>query len=481
MTRGSLVLRLLAVGIDAVTLSLSVLAAYWVRFDTGVFSSVPEQALDLYLGLAVMTGVVGAAILDQKDRMRPTAVVFSTEVCIKIVQAVTLTFLVVLVLNFWLRGYVLVREIESVSRLVLGVAWGLAILGMIAWRAAFNLVLRRLRRRGRGLRKVLIVGADRSGRAFYNAIRRKPHLGYAPVGVLEDRAEQSVTDPQVRIIGKVADLQDVIARHRIDEVIVTSHYAASDQIAELIGIGEKAGISISILPGSVELVMAHTWLHDVAGFPIVTMEKGRLTSWGHVAKRGLDLVVLCPFVVVMLPALVLLVIAVGFAIRLDSPGPIIFRQQRMGKGGRAFHMYKFRSMRNDAEALKQDLQEENEADGPLFKIRDDPRVTRVGRWLRRYSIDELPQLINVLRGDMSLVGPRPPLAQEVELYEAWQKKRLDVSPGLVGLPQVSGRSDLTFEEVIKLDLYYIENWSLALDIKILAQAVPVVVRGRGAY
>jgi lipopolysaccharide/colanic/teichoic acid biosynthesis glycosyltransferase len=168
-------------------------------------------------------------------------------------------------------------------------------------------------------------------------------------------------------------------------------------------------------------------------------------------------------------------------IEYDSPGPVLFRQVRVGRGGRLFTLYKFRSMRQGADEEKTTLSDRNQATGPLFKMRDDPRLTRVGRWLRRLSLDELPQFYNVLRGEMSLVGPRPPIPAEVEQYQDWHRRRLDVPPGVTGLWQVSGRSDLTFDEMVMLDLFYAENWSLLLDFKILLRTIPTVILGTGAY
>jgi exopolysaccharide biosynthesis polyprenyl glycosylphosphotransferase len=200
-------------------------------------------------------------------------------------------------------------------------------------------------------------------------------------------------------------------------------------------------------------------------------------GWQRWVKRALDIVV----AVVVLIALAPLMAIIAVCIRLDSPGPVIFRQIRCGKNGRLFVFLKFRGMIDSAESLKQQLAEQNEADGPLFKIRNDPRLTRVGRLLRRTSLDELPQLWNVLRGDMSLVGPRPPVPSEVAQYETWQQGRLLVPGGLSGLWQVSGRSELGFTEMVKLDLDYIERWSLWLDLTILARTAAAVLTSRGAY
>jgi lipopolysaccharide/colanic/teichoic acid biosynthesis glycosyltransferase len=172
---------------------------------------------------------------------------------------------------------------------------------------------------------------------------------------------------------------------------------------------------------------------------------------------------------------------VALLIKLDSPGPVIFKQQRVGKDGRLFDVLKFRSMIEGAEQMQADLEALNEVDGPLFKVRQDPRVTRVGKWLRRTSIDELPQLVNVLRGEMSIVGPRPGTPEEVAQYEPWQMQRISVPPGITGLWQVSGRSEVPFDEMVLLDIFYIENWSLDLEIRILLQTIPYVLLGHGAY
>ena len=194
-------------------------------------------------------------------------------------------------------------------------------------------------------------------------------------------------------------------------------------------------------------------------------------------KRLFDLAVSLTALALLVPLLAV----IALLVKLGSPGPVLYRQQRVSRGGRLFELLKFRTMVVGAEYMVADLKARNEADGPLFKIRDDPRVTRVGRFLRRYSLDELPQLWNVLKGEMSLVGPRPPLPREVDAYEDWQLDRLEVRPGITGLWQVSGRSELPFDEYVRLDLFYIENWSLAYDLFIIAKTIPMLLAARGAF
>ena len=215
----------------------------------------------------------------------------------------------------------------------------------------------------------------------------------------------------------------------------------------------------------------------MGGIPILSMREIRISFFERLTKRTLDL-----FVTIVITAPVAIIcLFIAIAIRLDSKGPIIYRAKRVGHNGHDFIMFKFRSMIVGADREKPALQQMNEKEGPIFKIREDPRLTRVGRLIRRLSLDELPQLYNVLIGDMSLVGPRPPIREEVEQYQAWHRQRLLVRGGITGLWQVSGRSDLTFDEQALLDIYYIENWSFSLDLRILLQTIPYALFGRGAY
>jgi exopolysaccharide biosynthesis polyprenyl glycosylphosphotransferase len=210
---------------------------------------------------------------------------------------------------------------------------------------------------------------------------------------------------------------------------------------------------------------------------MIGVKEVRISGLNQLIKRAIDVVFSTLILILAAPLMAL----VALMIKMDSPGPAIFAQERVGKMGRRFMVYKFRSMVEDAEAKRQTLEALNEADGPLFKIKEDPRTTRLGRQLRRFSVDELPQFYNVLRGEMSLIGPRPGLPSEVEEYQEWHKRRLEVPPGITGLWQVSGRSELTFDEMALLDIYYVENWSPALDVKILLQTIPRVIFGNGAY
>jgi exopolysaccharide biosynthesis polyprenyl glycosylphosphotransferase len=232
-----------------------------------------------------------------------------------------------------------------------------------------------------------------------------------------------------------------------------------------------------VVPDLFQLSLGRVAVDDVGGIPLIGVRETNIGTWNSLVKRFMDIIGGLIGIVVGAP----LMLVIAILIRIDSPGPVIFKQKRIGRGGRAFVVYKFRTMRVGAEEEQQKLSSLNEADGPLFKIRNDPRHTRIGRWLRRISLDELPQLLNVLRGERSLVGPRPPMASEVQHYQDWHKQRLQVSPGLTGLWQVSGRSELPFDEQCMLDIYYIENWSPWLDLWIMVKTIPTVLLARGAY
>lgn len=236
-------------------------------------------------------------------------------------------------------------------------------------------------------------------------------------------------------------------------------------------------IDFKLVPDLFELAMDRVDIHEVGGLPLIGLKSARIAGWNYWVKRSMDLVVSSMVLLVCsIPAAILAV-----AIKLDSDGPVLFRQERVGKDGKRFTCYKFRTMVRDAEQQLGELDGAEEMDQRLIKRRDDPRRTRVGAWLRRTSVDELPQFVNVLRGEMSIVGPRPPVPSEVARYDTWHLDRLLITPGLTGLWQVSGRSNLTFEEMVRLDLYYAEHWSPWLDVKIMLRTIPAILTARGAY
>jgi exopolysaccharide biosynthesis polyprenyl glycosylphosphotransferase len=323
--------------------------------------------------------------------------------------------------------------------------------------------------------RTLVVGDNILGRMVMQGIAAQPHLGFEVIGFLgQERAENF---GRFRYLGPVETLENVCRQADVDQVIIALPSSSRELQLRVVEHCRQARVRFNLVPELFEMSLSGIDLDTVSGVPLIGLKEVSIEGWDLVLKRSLDLVVT---VLALVPGSILM-LAVALLVRLDSPGPVIYRQTRVGKHGRRFTIYKFRSMRVGAERELPDLLSLNEQDGPIFKKRDDPRMTRAGRLIRRASIDELPQLLNVLRGEMSLVGPRPPLPSEVERYEEWQLKRLQVAPGLTGLWQVSGRSSLNFEEMVMFDLAYIQNWSLSLDLSILLRTVPAVLAGGGAF
>jgi exopolysaccharide biosynthesis polyprenyl glycosylphosphotransferase len=282
----------------------------------------------------------------------------------------------------------------------------------------------------------------------------------------------------VPIDGDLDDVVDVVRRRGADAVAVTSaSETAAVYLRKLSWQLEGSGIELLVSPGLIEVAGPRLHIRPFVGLPLLAIEEPVFSGWKRVLKGALDRVGAAVTIALVAPVL----LAIAAAVKLSSPGPVLYRQERVGAYGRRYTMYKFRSMVVGADAKLQELLDLNEGSGLLFKMRRDPRVTPVGRVLRRLSLDELPQLFNVLGGTMSLVGPRPPLPQEVERYDTSIRRRLLVKPGLTGLWQISGRSDLSWEESVRLDLRYVENWSLALDLLILWKTASAVLRSHGAY
>ncbi len=358
-------------------------------------------------------------------------------------------------------------------------AWAMSIVLIPVARLVVRYTQSQARLRGVTEKRTLIIGAGRVALLMADKMLRNRRLGLKPVGFLDPDpmplpARDELGLPMYR---DPSLLEEILRDEQVNHVLVAFSADGFFKIFEIIERCCDCGVEVSVVPRFFEISVADPKTDEIEGVPIMTLQRTTLTPGLAFAKRTMDLVLGTAILLVSLP----IQVAVVVAVLVDSGGPVLHGQERIGRDGRAFTMWKFRSMVNGAGKKKDELLGKNEQTGPLFKMQNDPRVTRVGRFIRRYSLDELPQIYNVLRGDMSLVGPRPPLPREVAEYTDWHTKRLGVMPGITGLWQVLGRSELTFDEMVSLDLNYIWNWSPWLDISIMARTVGAVVHGRGAY
>ncbi|HMJ02942.1 MAG TPA: sugar transferase [Conexibacter sp.] len=323
-------------------------------------------------------------------------------------------------------------------------------------------------------RRALLVGSGRHLDQVAHALADSPRGGIEPVGYISLTPRP---DNGLRSLGQLAELSDVLGEHRIQEVIIADPDFPQEQAVELVDVCHQRGVEVHVAPSTMEILFQRAEFVPGQSLPLFTLKPPVFEGVDFAVKRVFDALGATLLLVLMSP----LLIAIALAVRLTSRGPVLYRSARPGMGGAPFDCLKFRTMHDDAEQAQEDLEALNEMDGALFKIRDDPRLTSVGRLLRRFSLDELPQLVNVVRGQMSLVGPRPLPLRDFEQLEEWHKKRYLVLPGITGLWQVSGRADLDFDDLVRLDFLYLERWSVALDLVILLKTVPAVLMRRGAF
>jgi exopolysaccharide biosynthesis polyprenyl glycosylphosphotransferase len=341
--------------------------------------------------------------------------------------------------------------------------------------------LYRKRRHGRCSHRVLVVGAAGPAEDLIRQLRHEPLAGLQVVGAClpgGGGAALEVAGAQIPVVGSLSTVVAAMTEVRADTLAIASSPGITGEALRRLSYElEGTGVDLLVAPALTNVTGTRIHIRPVAGLPLLHVDEPELTGGRKVVKNVFDWSTALVMLVLLLP----LLLGISLAVRLSSKGPVLFRQIRVGRDGSLFCIYKFRTMYADAEQRLAELAAANEHDGVLFKMREDPRVTRVGRFLRHYSLDEFPQLVNVIRGQMSLVGPRPPLPSEVEQYEGHAHRRLLVRPGCTGLWQVSGRSNLSWEDTVRLDLQYVENWSLGLDLLILVKSVLAVVRGSGAY
>jgi exopolysaccharide biosynthesis polyprenyl glycosylphosphotransferase len=356
--------------------------------------------------------------------------------------------------------------------------WGTSVVALIGGRLLTKHALQTARSHGVGAQRVVVVGTPRSAVSAVDRLLQKgaPYeiAGLVTVGALPAPAERPAGFP---VLGRLDALPAILQSVRPSELLITVPLGLYPRVQRALSITLPPGTSVRLALDPL-LEGLGTWdVEKLDGASSIHLKAGGF-SWNYEnLKRAFDTVAASAALVLASPFMLL----IAAAIKLDSPGPVLYRQTRVGRGGRLFSMYKFRSMKVNAESMLQELAQKNEAAGPMFKMKDDPRITRVGRVIRKLSLDELPQLFNVLDGSMSIVGPRPPLPDEVKKYEPWHFRRLEAIPGITGLWQVSRGNDISFDEMVELDLEYMRRWSFLLDLEIMLRTVPIVLTGRGSY
>lgn len=407
---------------------------------------------------------------------------------VRIFKAVAIGSLLIVAVAFLFRGGTAFRAF-SYARAVFVYDFGLALGTYILVHVAARGLQIAVRGRGINLIPTLVVGRGPEAALCIKEMQTRRSLGYRVIGVID--GVEAGTQPEfegVPVIGSLRDLPDVIRDSGANEVIITDPNVPPDTLFDVMMSGElRRGIEFRVAPNLFNSLPHKTDIDQIGAVPMIRLFREPLSDAARLAKRIFDLASTIAALIVLAP----LLLVIALLVKLSSPGPVLFRQERIGMDGRRFMFFKFRTMivNNDDTSHREYLKEYiagmervnlGDDEKPVFKLTRDSRVTKIGRRLRRLSLDELPQLFNVLRGDMSIVGPRPPIQYEVEAYEMWHRKRLDMKPGITGLWQVSGRNRLTFDEMVRLDVFYIENWSLMMDLKIIALTIPVMLRGDGA-
>jgi len=466
-TNYAVTLLLLDLGLTQAALYLASVARRYLPFGLELgFAKTAYLPVEIHVTVAFLWLVV-FTLLSVYDLRRNLRLLDQLQRVLVAATMATLVFAGTLYLSF-----------RDVPRLLFIYFFILDLAALVVLRLLVHLVLPLKGGKTRTSTRVLIVGAGRVGREVARTIREMNWPGFRAVGYVDDDRGKEGTNPEdLPVLGTVAEAFRIVQDEQVDQVILALPLRAHRRMVSLVTDLQKLPVDVKVVPDFFDLAFHHASIDHLGGMPLIGLRDSAIDPFQRTLKRLFDLSVAIPLTVLLSPLLLL----VAALIKLDSRGPVIFRQERVGENCELFSMYKFRSMVADAELGPGGLVQETGDGQILHKHRTDPRVTRLGRTLRRASIDELPQLFNVITGEMSLVGPRPELPFLVEQYEPWQRKRFAVPPGLTGWWQVSGRSDKPMHLHVQDDLYYIQNYSLLLDLQILWRTIPVVLQGKGAY
>jgi exopolysaccharide biosynthesis polyprenyl glycosylphosphotransferase len=455
--------------IDAVIIVVGGYAAYFATWfiSQGSWWMEPIHFYATVLGVMFLNNYAMAKVGFYSDRRLPS---FLT-VLSKILYVVVVDFVLLMVASFILD--------VRLSRVFVAVFSAVAFLGFLLEHLFLHIYLERMQREGFNTRRILLVGSDKRAAEIHNGLMKQKSWGHKVVGCLTPTAGEESCIPGVAVLGTLDDFEAVLLRESIDEVVFALPPERPKSLKKYLDLCLEIGVSVRIVPGMFDPLSGKSRMvvESIQGTPTIAFDINGINASGLFYKRVLD------FVGGLVGMILLGIMAplVALAIKLDSPGPILFKQRRVGQHGRVFWLYKFRTMHVDAEHRKKELMSRNEMNGHMFKIKNDPRVTRVGRVLRKYSLDEFPQFINVMKGEISLVGTRPPTLDEVEQYEKWHRRRMSMKPGITGMWQVSGRNVVNdFDKVVLLDLKYMDGWRFSRDLWILLKTVWIVLARRGA-
>ncbi len=449
--------------------------AYFVRYELQILRPVLEfnrAPLEPYLPYAIVYVAWLYIVYRGMGLYKPIRGRSWLDEVYTIINGVTNATVVSLALSFFLQPLVF-------SRLMMIYVAAITIILLAGIRVIRRTLQARLRARGVGIKRVMVVGAGEAGQAVLRALTAHRELGYQAVAYVDPDPENANVDlGRIKGCGGLDNLSDCLREHQIDSVIISLPWSQHDRIVGLIRLCQKHNVEVSVIPDVFQLNMRQVQVENLDGIPLLRVN-GHIPLKGtnRLLKRALDL----GLIIIGSPLLLIVFGLVALAIRMEGKGDIFYRARRVGENGREFDMIKFRSMIPGADTMRDELVKVYNDDPRRPKFKDDPRITRVGKFIRRTSMDELPNLINVITGQMSLVGPRPPTPDEVKLYEPWHMQRLAVKPGMTGLWQVSGRNEIPFDEMCLLDIYYIENWSMGLDAQILMMTIPRVLLRHGAY
>jgi exopolysaccharide biosynthesis polyprenyl glycosylphosphotransferase len=458
--------------LDLILTALAFLVAYWIR--DALHTYFPLGRINVFLEFHMKLLLIIIPFWSLLFLLTKLYESFKTKTFFQEAFAV---FKVVSIGSFIIVFGVFTLRYFMISRTVLALFWLLNLLFLVGERVAMRRVVKYRRSKGWGLLNIIVVGTGREAEEIAEVIDQQRHWNLRLVGfVSADGKRHKEVVKGYPVLGGRTDFPQIISDNVVDEVIFAVPRQSIERLGELFLLCEEEGIKTRVVLNLFPHLFSKVFLERLQDIPLLTFSTTPTNELALFVKRLTDIVVSSVCLIVLSP----LFLIVSLLIKLTSEGPVLFKQARSGLYYRIFTMYKFRTMVVDAEERKRDVRYLNEMDGPIFKIRNDPRITGIGKWLRKTSIDELPQLINVLKGEMSLVGPRPHPVEEVREYTSWQRRRLSMKPGITGLWQVGGRSDTTFAKSMKHDLNYIDNWSLWLDIKVLMKTFPAALLGKGA-